>query len=57
VVRGEARRGRKSLLNLASLEIELERRLRRKGDVLACNSIRPLLKESVLKEEVKVDQN
>lgn len=44
----------KSLLNLAGLEIKLENKLKRKADVLTYNSIHPLLKERILKEEVKM---
>ena len=64
-VRGEAKRrsdidilikfkGRKSLLDLARVEIELEKRLRRKADVLTYDSIHPLLKDRILKEEVRI---
>jgi len=64
-VRGEATRrsdidilikfkGRKSLLDLARVEIELEKRLRRKTDVLTYDSIHPLLKDRILKEEVRI---
>jgi len=64
-VRGEAKRrsdidilikfkGRKSLLDLARVEIELEKRLRRKTDVLTYDSIHPLLKDRILKEEVRI---
>lgn len=62
-VRGEAKKssdvdilirfkGRKSLLDLAKLEIELEKKLRRKVEVLTYDSIHPLLKKRILKEEV-----
>lgn len=64
-VRGEATRksdidilirfkGRKSLLDLARVEIELEKKIRRKADVLTYDSINPLLKERILKEEVRI---
>lgn len=64
-VRGEAKKssdvdilirfkGRKSLLDLAKLEIELEKKLRRKVEVLTYDSIHPLLKERILKEQVVV---
>jgi len=63
--RGEARRksdvdiliefdGKRSLLDLARLEIELENKLKRKVDVLTYNSIRPLLREKIMKEEVRI---
>jgi len=65
IVRGEAKRGsdidiliefrgRKSLLDLAGLELELEKKLRKKVDVLTYNSIHPLIRERILKEEVRV---
>jgi predicted nucleotidyltransferase len=64
-VRGEAKKssdvdilirfkGRKSLFDLAKLEIELERKLGRKVDILTYNSIHPLLKERILEEEVVI---
>jgi len=63
--RGEARRksdvdiliefdGKRSLLDLARLEIELENKLKKKVDVLTYNSIRPLLREKIMKEEVRI---
>jgi hypothetical protein len=64
-VRGEATRksdidiliqfkGRKSLLDLVRVEIELKKKLRRKADVLTYDSIHPLLKDRILKEEVRI---
>ncbi|MCX6822165.1 MAG: nucleotidyltransferase family protein [Candidatus Aenigmarchaeota archaeon] len=64
-VRGEATRksfidiliqfkGRKSLLDLVRVEIELRKKLRKKTDVLTYNSIHPLLKDRILKEEVRI---
>lgn len=47
-------KGRKSLLDLAGLEIEFEGILGRKTDVLTYDSIHPLLRETILKEEVKI---
>jgi len=47
-------KGKKSLLVLAALEIDVERKLGRKADVLTYNSIHPLLKEKILKEEVGI---
>lgn len=47
-------KGRKSLLNLAGLEIKIEKRLRKKADVLTYNSIHPLLREHILKDEVRI---
>lgn len=63
--RGEARKnsdidilikfkGRKSLFDLARVEIELEKKIGRKADVLTYNSIHPLLKERILKDEVEI---
>lgn len=63
--RGEARkksdmdilikfRGNKSLFDLIGLQIELEKKLKRKVDVITYKSIHPLLKENILKEEVRV---
>jgi predicted nucleotidyltransferase len=43
--------GRKSLLDLAGLKNELEEVLGRKVDVLTYNSLHPLLKDSILKEQ------
>ncbi len=43
-----------SLFDLAGLEIELEEKLGKKVDLLTYNSIHPLLKERILKEEVPV---
>ena len=44
----------KSLFDLAALEIQLEKRIGRKADVLTYNSISPLLKVTILKEEVEI---
>jgi predicted nucleotidyltransferase len=44
-------KGKKSLLDLAGLKIELEEMLGRKVDVLTYNSIHPLLKEKILSEQ------
>ncbi len=63
--RGEARKksdidilvefkGRKSLLDLVGLQIELEEMLKRKVDVITYKSLHPLLKERILKEEVRI---
>jgi len=43
--------GRKSLLNLVRLKIELEDILKRKVDVLTYNSLHPLLKDRILREQ------
>ncbi len=47
-------KGRKSLLDLAGLEIELEKTLKRRVDTITYNSIHPLLRERILKEEVEI---
>ncbi len=47
-------KGRKSLLDLAGLEIELEGTLSKKVDVQTYNALHPLLKDKILKEEVKI---
>ena len=44
----------KSLLDLVKLELELERKLRRKVDLLTYESISPLLKKRILEEEVRI---
>jgi uncharacterized protein len=41
----------KSLLDLVGLKIELEEALGREIDVITYNSIHPLLKDSILKEQ------
>ncbi|TET89648.1 MAG: hypothetical protein E3J35_09575 [Methanomassiliicoccales archaeon] len=62
VVRGEATKesdidlliefeGRRSLLDLAGLRLELQELLRRKVDVLTYSSLHPLLKEKILSEQ------
>lgn len=47
-------KGKKSLLDLIHLQIELEEVLKKKVDVLTYKSIHPLLKEKILNEEVKI---
>ncbi len=47
-------KGRKSLFDLAGVEIELEKKLGKKADVLTYKSIHPLLKKQILSEEVKI---
>jgi len=44
-------RGRKSLLDLVGLKLELEEMLERKVDVLTYNSLHPLLKDRILSEQ------
>ncbi|MBI2044965.1 nucleotidyltransferase family protein [Candidatus Pacearchaeota archaeon] len=43
-----------SLLTLIGIEMELERALRRKVDLLTYGGIHPLLKEIILNEEVRI---
>lgn len=43
--------GEKSLLDLVNLKMELEEVLERKVDVLTYDSLHPLLKERILKEQ------
>ena len=64
--RGEAKKGsdidilievkakKFSLLDLIRLEMELEKKLRRKVDLLTYKSIHPLLKNRILSEEVRI---
>ena len=62
IVRGEATKesdidllvefeGKKSLLDLAGLKIELEEQLKRGVDVLTYDSLHPLLREKILDEQ------
>ena len=43
-----------SLLDLIRLEMELEKKLKRKVDLLTYKSIHPLLKNRILSEEVRI---
>ena len=65
VARGEASRssdvdfvvafeGRKSLLDLVRLKLDLEDCLKRNVDVLTYRSIHPLLRKQIMQEHVKV---
>lgn len=47
-------RGQKSLLDLIKLELILKDKLKKKVDLLTYKSINPLLKQRILKEEVKI---
>jgi len=47
-------KGRKSLLDLVGLKLELEEMLKRKVDVLTYNSLHPLLKDRILREQVVI---
>lgn len=44
-------KGKKSLLDLVGLKQELEEILKRKVDVLTYNSLHPLLKDRILREQ------
>ncbi|MFH1744804.1 MAG: nucleotidyltransferase family protein [bacterium] len=44
----------KTLLDLIGLEMELEKKVKRKIDLLTYNSINPLLKKNILRDEVKI---
>lgn len=43
-----------SLLDLIGLEIELKKTLKKKVDLLTYGCVHPLLKERILKEEVRI---
>ncbi len=47
-------RGSKSLLDLIGLELDLEDKLKREVDLLTYGSINHLIKERVLKEQVRI---
>ena len=47
-------KGRKSLLDLAGLKLELENRLGKKVDVLTYKSVHPLLKERIMRDEERI---
>lgn len=47
-------KSRKSLFDLARLELELEKKARRKVEVITYDSINPFIREQILKEEVKI---
>jgi predicted nucleotidyltransferase len=46
--------GRKSLLDLAGLQLELQDAVKRQVDVLTYKSLHPLLKERILEEQVMI---
>jgi len=46
--------GKKSLLDLADLKMELEDKLGRKVDILTYDSIHPLLKDIILNEQIQI---
>jgi len=47
-------KGKKSLLDLVALKLELEEKLRRDVDLAEYSAIHPLLKDRILKEQVKI---
>ncbi len=47
-------KGKKSLLDLAGLELELEKKLGRKVDVLTFSYINPLIRDRILSEQVPI---
>jgi len=47
-------RGKRSLLDLVGLKLDLEETLRRKIDVVEYPAIHPFIRERVLREQVKV---
>ncbi len=47
-------KGKKSLLDLAGLKIELEEKLKCKVDVLTYDSLHSLLKKQILSEQIKI---
>ena len=47
-------KGKKSLLDLAGLKIELEEKLKCKVDVLTYDSLHPLLKKQILTEQIEI---
>ncbi|MFH1413072.1 MAG: nucleotidyltransferase family protein [bacterium] len=44
----------KTLLDLVSLEMDIEKEINKKVDVITYNSIHPLLKDSILRNEIKI---
>ncbi len=46
--------GRKSLLDLSGLKLEVEDVLGRKADVITYGSLHPLLRDRILKEQVPI---
>lgn len=44
----------KSLLTLVRIEMELKEKLKKKVDLLTYRGINPLLRERILKEEIKI---
>lgn len=63
--RGEARKksdidflikikGKKSLLDIAGIQLDLQEKLKKKVDLVEYSEIHPLLKKQILSEEVKI---
>ncbi|MAG07325.1 hypothetical protein CMI46_00740 [Candidatus Pacearchaeota archaeon] len=46
--------GKKSLFDLIEIEMELEKELNKKVDLLTYRGINPLLKKIILKEEIRI---
>lgn len=49
----ELKRG-KTLIDLIDLEMDIEKRVKRKIDLITFKSINPLIKKSILRDEVKI---
>jgi predicted nucleotidyltransferase len=47
-------KGKKSLLDLAGLKLDLEEKLKRKVDVLTYDSLHPMLKNYILAEQMEI---
>ena len=47
-------KGKKSLLDLVHLKLQLEEKLKRKVDVVTYNSVHPLLKKEIMKEKIEI---
>jgi uncharacterized protein len=47
-------KGRKSLLDLVGVKLDIEDKLKRKADVVEYSALHPLLRKSILKEEVRI---
>ncbi len=47
-------KGKKSLMDLAGLKLELEDTLKCKVDLLTFDSLHPLLKEKITKEQIEI---
>ncbi len=49
----ELKRG-KTLIDLIDLEMDIEKRVKRKIDLITFKSINPLIKKNILRDEVKI---